>query len=294
MMSCRRSLLCAALGLGLAAACRTQAPEPVSEPARAPTTPTPHYLDSGGDDQRALVLVHGWASSTEAWRLQFPDLQSVGRVIAVDLPGHGLSAAPADGYSIAGFADSIAAVMDDAGVRDAVLVGHSNGVPVIASFYHRHPERTAGLVGIDGALKPMFDREMFDGFFGPFRGPEWRAAMGAMIDGMPGPGLADEDRAAIRAMALATGHAAVVGGAEAALADDAFSDAPIDAPLLLVLARQPAWSEAYEAWVRERAPGVDYRVWDGVGHYIQFERPAELRAALVEFIDAHDLLPPQR
>ena len=95
-------------------------------------------------------------------------------------------------------------------------------------------------------------------------------------------------------MALANDHATLIGGAEAVLDDAAWSDAAIDVPLLLVLARQPAWDDAYEEWVRARAPQVDYRVWDDIGHYVQFERPAELRAALEEFVAANDLLPAQR
>jgi len=270
------------LALALVAACAT--------PGSPGASGVPHYLDSGGTDTQALVLVHGWASSTESWRHQFPDLADLGRVLAVDLPGHGASAPPANGYSMAGFADAIAAAMDDAGVREAVLVGHSNGVPVIAHFYRRHPERTLALVGLDGTLKQLFDAETFEPAFAPFRGEDWREVMSEMIAAMPGPGLADDDRAAIEAMALGTRHEAVIGGAEATLDPAAWSEAPIEVPLLLIHARQPTWDADYEAFVRRLAPQVDYRVWDGVGHYLQMERPAELRAALEEFLAAHALL----
>jgi len=249
-----------------------------------------HYEDAGGDAPEAIVLIHGWASSTAAWRHQFPALSDRARVLAVDLVGHGESDAPDHELSMAVLADSVIAAMNTAGVERAVLVGHSNGVPVAANVYRRYPERTLAIVGIDGTLKPLFGREDFDRFFAPFLGEGWRDAMRAMIDGMPGPGLSDEDRAAIAEMALATPHASVVGAARAQLDPAAWGDGPIDVPLLLILARQPTWNEAYADWVRERAPGVDYRVWDDVGHYVQMERPQELRAALLEFLARNRLL----
>lgn len=124
----------------------------------------------------------------------------------------------------------------------------------------------------------------------PFRDERWQLALSSVIDSMVGPRLAPEDREAIRAMALATRHEAVMGGFDAALAPDAYGEGTIDVPLLLVLARQPTWTAEYEAWVREHAPRVDYRVWSDVGHFPHMERPIELRAALEEFLAANGLL----
>lgn len=248
----------------------------------------PHYLSAGEGDE-ALVLVHGWASSTVTWTHQFPALAERARVLAVDLPGHGESEPPAAGYSMNVFADAVAAAMDDAGVKRAVLVGHSNGTPVALNFARMHPERTLGVVAVDGAVKAVFEREQAEAMFAPFRGEGWQATLGAVIDGMAAT-LPDDDRKLVREMALATPHETVVGGFEAALDPAAWSDGRIETPLMLVLAAQPTWNEAYEAWVRERAPHVDYRVWQGVGHFLHMERPDAFRAALEEFLEANDLL----
>lgn len=255
-----------------------------------------HYVDAGPraarEEAEALVLVHGWASSVVTWRHQLPALATQARVLAVDLPGHGKSETPERDYSMSLFADAVVAVMDDAGVRRAVLVGHSNGTPVALNVVRAHADRVLGLVAIDGALKSPMSPEQAEAVFAPFREEGWRDALRAMVDGMPGPGLSEKDRAAIREMALATPHEAVVGGFVAAVDPAAWSDEPIDVPLLLVLARQPAWSPVYEEWVRERSPGVDYRVWTDVGHYLHMERPDDFRAALEEFLDHNDLLQP--
>ncbi len=249
-----------------------------------------HYVDSGGRADEAIVLVHGWSSSTVAWKHQDPSLAELGRVLVVDLIGHGQSEAPEGEFTAPLLAASVAAAMDDAGVARAVLVGHSNGVPVAMNFYARYPERTLGIVGVDGTLQQLFDRAQFESMFGPFLGDQWRETMTTMIEFMPGPGLSQADRSTITEMALATPHVTVTGAAEAMLDPAAWSDDPIEVPLMLVLARQPTWDAAYEAYVRRRAPHVDYRVWSDIGHYIQMERPAELHAALEGFLETNSLL----
>lgn len=281
------------------------ASEPASAPWReAPAAPSGpdrvayqdghriHYLDSGGDDVEALVLVHGWAGSCAAWSKQFPELSSRARVLAVDLLGHGESESPELTYSMQLMADSVLAAMDAAGVERAVLVGHSNGVPVVADFAHRHPERTLAVVGIDGSLKRVLPRGAFETMFAAFHGAGWRQVMTGMIEGMPGPGLSAEDRAAIVEMALSTPQHVVVGAAEAVYLPGAFHEPSLDVPVLLLLARQPAWDEAHEAWVRARVPQVEYVVWDDVGHYIQVERPDAFREQLLGFLDRNGLLQP--
>jgi alpha-beta hydrolase superfamily lysophospholipase len=86
-----------------------------------------HY-ESHGKGKEALVLVHGWGCNLNHWRDQIPELSKRNRVIALDLPGHGLSDKPETNYDMDLFAAAIEAVMKDAGVERAVLVGHSETV----------------------------------------------------------------------------------------------------------------------------------------------------------------------
>lgn len=68
------------------------------------------------------------------------------RSIAVDLPGYGLSARPANPPRIADYADAIAAVLRARGVRSAVVVGHHTGATVGADLALRHPRAVGCLV----------------------------------------------------------------------------------------------------------------------------------------------------
>src|SRR3989442_10700990 len=115
---------------------------------------------SRGRGEPALVFVHGWSCDRSFWEAQMasPTLARGRRLLAVDLPGHGESDKPAIHYTMDLFARAIASVLDDAGVRRAVLVGHSMGTPVIRQFYRLHPSRTAG-VGVGARpLQPVYTK----------------------------------------------------------------------------------------------------------------------------------------
>jgi pimeloyl-ACP methyl ester carboxylesterase len=242
------------------------------------------YLDTGRGRQ-TVVLIHGWASDHGVWRRQIDALSTSHRVLAVDLPGHGKSTEPAGDYSMDLFASGIAAVMDDAGVDRAFLVAHSNGVPAVRQFYRKYPGRTAGLVLVDGALRKMFEDSMVEGFLSRFRGEEYRGHVAKIVDMMPPFELTDEQRTEIREMAVAQPQHAIVGGMHAAFDAAIWKEDPIDVPLLVVLAAQPAWTQEYESFVRQIAPQVDYRVLTGVSHFLMIERSGFFNEMLSEFLD---------
>lgn len=105
------------------------------------------YVDAGPADAPVLVLIHGLASDSGTWELAVAALAARGlRVIAPDLLGHGQSDKPAYGYSLDGFARSLAELLDGIGVRRATLVGHSLGGAAAMHFAHHYPSYTERLV----------------------------------------------------------------------------------------------------------------------------------------------------
>lgn len=94
-----------------------------------------------------IVLLHGFAASTKWWQPQIPALSRRYRVIAIDERGCGLSARPPSGYSFEQLADDTAAVLDQLGIDEPVVVGgHSTGGAVVIEFALRHPQRVARLI----------------------------------------------------------------------------------------------------------------------------------------------------
>lgn len=103
-----------------------------------------------GDPARApIVLLHGWGVHAYMWRRNIGALVAAGRhVIAVDLPGHGLSDRPlAPGsYTVDAFARHIVALFDALGVTRAPIVGQSMGGRIAIEVARSQPSRVASLV----------------------------------------------------------------------------------------------------------------------------------------------------
>jgi pimeloyl-ACP methyl ester carboxylesterase len=103
-----------------------------------------------------IVLLHGLASQRRFWNLVVPHLVGL-PVLAVDQRGHGDSDRPKDGYQPSACAADLAPALDALGWSRAVLVGHSWGATVAATFAAEHPERTLALVTIDGGFTSPSD-----------------------------------------------------------------------------------------------------------------------------------------
>src|SRR5215813_8228324 len=139
-----------------------------------------HYQNYGeGND--AVVFIHGWSCNVNFWKANVPAFVNQSRVIAIDLPGHGESDKPQITYSMDLFARAIDAVLQDAGVERATLVGHSMGTPVIRQFYRKYPNKTRALVVVDGNLRPFDNPEQMKQFVEPLRGPKYKEFAEQMV-----------------------------------------------------------------------------------------------------------------
>lgn len=249
-----------------------------------------HYKSLGAG-RRAVVFIHGWTCDANSWRLQVPAFAGKTRVIALDLPGHGESDKPQLAYTMSFFALAVEDVLREAGVDRAILVGHSMGTPVARQFYRMYPGRTAALVAVDGPLKPLFtDPAAAEKFLAPFRGPLFRDAQRRMLEALVPPATPPSLREEIARPMLAAPQHVVVSAMEGILDPDAWKDDRIEVPLLVVVARGPASSEKYEADVRALGPDVEYRVLEGVGHFLMLEKPSEFNSIVTGFLVKRGLL----
>jgi pimeloyl-ACP methyl ester carboxylesterase len=107
-----------------------------------------HYQEAGDPKAPALVLIHGFASSTLVWSKVFLSLAQAGfRVIAVDMLGYGYSAKPRNGeYTIAGQAQLLMQLLERLRVPRAIFIGSSYGGAVAATCALDYPKRVEKLV----------------------------------------------------------------------------------------------------------------------------------------------------
>jgi len=248
-----------------------------------------HY-QSYGKGREALVLVHGWTCSLDYWLDLIPDLSQRSRVIAIDLPGHGQSDKPEVAYSMDLFARAVDAVPQDAGVKRAVLVGHSMGTPVARQFYRKYPQKTLAIVIVDGALRPFGDKKIMDGFMAGLRGPNYKDAGAQMLAGMAGPNLAPEAKERIQTSFLKTPQYVIVSAMEGMADESIWGPDKINVPVLAILAKSPFWPADTEQFDRSIAPQLDYQMWEGVGHFLMMEKPKEFDQAVIAFLNKNALL----
>ncbi len=107
-----------------------------------------HYQEAGDRNAPAMMLIHGFASSTLVWSKVFLAFAKAGyRVIALDLLGYGYSAKPRNGeYTIEGQAKLLVRLLDALSIPRAIIVGSSYGGAVAATCALDYPDRVENLV----------------------------------------------------------------------------------------------------------------------------------------------------
>lgn len=104
-----------------------------------------HIADSQLGD-RTVVLLHGYLESMAVWddfaRLLAPSV----RVIALDLPGHGISEIKGEIHTMEFLADTLRDALAALGVERCTLVGHSMGGYAALAFAERYPQMLSGIV----------------------------------------------------------------------------------------------------------------------------------------------------
>lgn len=102
-------------------------------------------------DGPPVVFVHGLSGSWQNWLENLPELARDHRVVALDLPGFGESALPAERISMDGYAATVLAVLDALGIDAADLVGNSMGGLVSLEVALQAPGRVRRLVLVSPA-----------------------------------------------------------------------------------------------------------------------------------------------
>ncbi|WIG60774.1 MAG: hypothetical protein OJF49_003522 [Ktedonobacterales bacterium] len=113
-----------------------------------------HYLTCG--EGEPLVLLHGRGSAAARFTPVLGRLAQKRRVIALDLPGWGLSGKPAftgktaeDALTV--WSDGVLALLDEQKIEQADLLGHSMGGFVALGLALAQPERVQRLILVDAA-----------------------------------------------------------------------------------------------------------------------------------------------
>ncbi len=246
----------------------------------------------GGPDEPVVILIHGAGMDRTLWQLQTRNIAHGGRrVLALDMPGHGLSEGPAL-TAIDDMADWVTRFMDAAGVGSASVIGYSMGSLAALELAARHPGRVDKLVLMGIADEMPVHPELLAAAranlpLGPDLIVFWGLGAPARIGGHPLPGLwvsgavetlLKHSAAGVLAADLAACDV-YKGGYEAA--------AKIGCPVRLVLGQEDSMAPAKKGLALGKAmtaADVSSVVIPGAGHMMMLEQPGAVYRALKGFV----------
>jgi pimeloyl-ACP methyl ester carboxylesterase len=122
--------------------------------------------EAGPKDGLPVVMCHGFPELAYSWRHQIPALAAAGfRAIAPDQRGYGRTSRPENvrDYDMAHLTGDLAGMLDALGLKKAIFCGHDWGGLVVWQMPLFHPDRVAGVIGVN---TPFLARPPIDPIMG--------------------------------------------------------------------------------------------------------------------------------
>lgn len=250
------------------------------------------YWTYGHGRDRTFLLVHGWCCTHE---FMVPIARHLAgrraRVIAVDMPGHGESPPPAEGYGVPQLGARLRALADELDLRRIAVIGHSLGGVWSLAAAADDRERFTGLAMLDSAVA------------GP---PGAAAAIEEIARSLATDTTGGVRESIVRSYFLPYSDPRLVEWVvtETSRPDTEVAAAPIAALAAYVGAEEDA--AALTRWahpvlyvgsnapfaVRERlsalVPRADYGLTVGSGHFVQLEVPTQTNAMIDRHLETTD------
>lgn len=246
-----------------------------------------------------LLLLHGFTGTRRTWAAQLPALQATHRCVAVDLLGHGASAAPGDPgrYRMERAVEDLCALLDAIGIGSAYLLGYSMGARVAMHVALGAPDRVRGLIlesgspglrdpreradrlAADAALATRIERDGIAAFVASWERQPLFATQAAL------PAAARDALRAERLGQTATGLANSLRGMGVAAHEPLWDRlGQIGAPTLVVSGElDPRYGRIGEEMVA-RLPDARQVVVGESGHAVHLERPAAFSRSISGFL----------
>ena len=246
-----------------------------------------HYR-AGGTGTPALVFVHCWSCDASYWREQLPLFARDHRVVAIDLAGHGASGDGRERFTIAAFAADVAAVVAKEKLERIVLIGHSMGGPVALAAAPLLAGKVALLIGVDNMqnVEQEWPEEQFKQMRDAMT-KDFKATADGFVRSMF-PKDADPKLVASIAsdMAAAPPRVAISAIEELRGFDEAAAMTAAAVPIVCINATM--WPTDVAA-NRRHAKVFDVVLIEGVGHFLQLEKPQAFNEALMRVLSERGL-----
>ncbi|HEY0098688.1 MAG TPA: alpha/beta hydrolase [Pyrinomonadaceae bacterium] len=282
-----------------------------------------HYAEAeaGRRSGRLVLLLHGFPECWYSWRHQLTALGTRFHVVAPDLRGYNLSDKPArvEDYRLEKLVGDVLGLIEHFGARDAAVVGHDWGAAIAWEIAARHPERVRKVAALQVPPLPVWFANMtlkqalsswYMFFFQLPYLPEWRLGLNDLggLDGIlkksSRPGTFTDTDIAVYKNALrqkdsrtdTTALTAAINYYRANLFSNVSRfgggakgrDARIRVPTLFIYGERDfaiVPETVRDVGKHINAPYRELRLANS-NHWVQQESPAEVNAALLDFLES--------
>ncbi len=245
------------------------------------------WIEAGQGDP--LLLIHGVGLRAEAWSAQISALATRYAVRAVDLPGHGESAALESPESLADYSDRIAEALKRL-ATPALIAGHSMGALIALDIAIRYPELCRGVAALNaiyrrspaaaGAVKARAEDLSRDEVSDP----------SATLARWFGDDLASDAAQACRAWLLTVAPAAYKAAYRVFAQEDGPSDRGLEGlacPALFITGSvEPNSTPAMSRAMAARAPNGEAVIVDGAAHMMPMTHREIVNRTLLTFFQS--------
>jgi len=223
------------------------------------TGPAGMVFDSAGDGDLHMLFLHGWCGDRSFFAPQFDHFASSYRVIALDLPGHGESRAPA-AYTIDGM-----------------------GAMVALALSRQAPELVSAVIMVDPPpLSKDVWKDFADSLLPGFEGPEPATARRNFVEQMFLPTDDGDLRARIVASMCGAPDDVAIATTKAMAAFDAATILRgCEVPVVVISSAVPTNSSQYLLDVN---PAITLGQTVGAGHFLQLEIPEQVNLMIERFL----------
>jgi pimeloyl-ACP methyl ester carboxylesterase len=238
------------------------------------------YYEVHGDGP-ALLLTHGYGSSSHMWAEQVEPFSKHFKLITWDMRGHGRTSSPSDAslYSESATVADMAALLDAAGAETAIVGGLSLGGYMSLGFHLAHQQRTRALLIVDTG----------PGFKNDEAREGWNVRARMIGDRWESEGLARLEKGSIEQRAAL--HTSAKGLALSARGMLAQRDArvinsltDIRVPALVVVGANDEPFLKSTDYMVAKIPGAKKAVIPDAGHAANMDQPAIFNDAVLSFL----------
>lgn len=263
------------------------------------------YVDQGSGE-KTLIFIHGLSSNLEAWKKNIPALKEEYRCIAVDLPGYGKSTRNSSTYSLVDYADFLTSFIEKKQLENVVLVGHSMGGQIAVHTVLSSPDLFEQLILIAPAGIETFSPQEAAVLKSSYTtasvvnsGPDQiRTNYKMNFHSFPEDAeFMVEDRIKMKEAPDFSDYAEVVVNNVHAMLDEPVFDKlkDISIPVLMIYGKNDLLipnrffhpDQTIDSLVedaKERLSNLEVKIIEDAGHFVNFEKPAEVNEEIAEFL----------